>query len=132
MLLSLVILAESSSNEALVRAVGEWDERWRFCRDTDVGARERFALAELSELASVRPCVDGPLSGAASLEPDFPELPEAFAHEKQCSTRWSSSLFSADAIHLKEAHKVLLALKRRARDAKCHSQRHVVASDTMC
>ena len=47
----------------------------------DIGARERFALAELSELPSVQPCVNGPLGGAASLEPDFPELSEAFADE---------------------------------------------------
>ena len=97
--LSGYLVAERAAESGLVRDAGEWDERWRFRRDLNVGARERFALAERSELASARPCVEGPLTGCALVEPDFPELSEDRIAADQWKTLWSSPLFSSDAIH---------------------------------
>ena len=116
----------------LTRAVGEWDERWRFRRVMDIGARERFALAELSELATARPCVEGPVTGSALVEADLPELPDVLIDEKQWKSLLSFPLFSADAIHLKEARATLVAVKHGSRDSRCHSQRYLLISDSMC
>ena len=78
-------VAERQPDVELTRAVGEWDERWRFRRDMDIGARERFALAELSELATARPCAEGPVTGSALVEADFLELPDVFVDENNGS-----------------------------------------------
>ena len=53
-------VAERDKDYALVQSVGEWDERWRFRRELDVGARARFVDAEASAIGSVRPSVAGP------------------------------------------------------------------------
>jgi hypothetical protein len=41
-------VAERQGDPDRIRTVGEWDERWRFRCDMDIGARELFAKAELS------------------------------------------------------------------------------------
>ena len=125
-------VAEREKDYALVQSVGEWDERWRFRRELDVGARARFVEAESSTMASVRPSVAGPLRGSALLEETFPELPEEFVDNEKWHTLWSAPLFSSDAIHLKEAHGLMSAVRHRSRDANCHSRRHLIASDSMC
>ena len=91
-----------------------------------------FALAEFSELASARPCIEGPVTGSALIEAVVAELLDVLVDEKQWKSLWSSPLPSADAIHLKEAHATLAAVKHRSRDARCHSQRHLLISDSTC
>ena len=121
-------------DSATVESMGKWDERWRFRRCVTEAPRVAALSANevLSDVGTVRPNVEGRLVGAAELDPTFPEIPQMHLHPQLWSLRWSSFFFSNDAIHLKEAHGMLSAVKHVSRNKKRHHRRHLFLSDSMC
>ena len=118
-----------------VRSIATWNERWRFRRgDAKQVAPRSLALGGadvLTDPRTVLPLVKGEVLGEVELDPEFPELPESCLDPDRWHLLWAAPLDGDDAIHRKEMHGVLGAVKHCSRDKEKHGGRELIINDNL-
>ena len=122
--LSGFAVGEGDLGSKEMKNICEWEERWRFKRRSgaELAPRARVLArgAELFDVASVLPAVEGEILGEAELVEGFPDVPTSVLKHSRWHVLYAHRLRFAGPVHLKEGLGVLSAVKHRSRDSLRH------------
>ena len=120
-------------SEWAVHDIGQWDERWRFKYVMQAKPRDVVKFCDLDPAVDIDTVFER--SDPPSLEIfedlSFPNVPQKFARQG-FRDLWCAPLVWGAAIHLKEAHSLLAAVKHCSRNHLQHGMRFLILSDSMC